>query len=151
MTAVPGAGRLEGLRLEPAEHCWCPRSGTLGIGIVLARVLGPESFGTFAVALVALMAVLSFNELGVSAGDRPLAWRPVQDRRPPSIRISVAGSGLFCAGAFFAAPAFTAAMGDPEATDVVRILILSVFVNGVVAISGSAPAARLQGEDQAGD
>ncbi|MEO5853122.1 MAG: oligosaccharide flippase family protein, partial [Nocardioides sp.] len=42
------------------------RLGTLAIGVVLARVLGPSEFGTFAVALVALMAVLSFNELGVS-------------------------------------------------------------------------------------
>src|SRR5215470_6912335 len=42
------------------------RFGTLGIGIVLARLLGPQQFGTYAVALIALMAVLSFNELGVS-------------------------------------------------------------------------------------
>ena len=42
------------------------RFGTLAIGIVLARVLGPQDFGTFAVATVALVAVLSFNELGVS-------------------------------------------------------------------------------------
>ena len=54
--------------------------------------------------------------------------------------ISVAGSTLFCTAAIVAAPAFTTAMGDPEATDVVRILILSVFVNGIVA----SPAALLQ-------
>ena len=42
------------------------RFGTLAIGVLLARLLGPHAFGTFAVALVALLAVLSFNELGVS-------------------------------------------------------------------------------------
>src|SRR6478609_6390229 len=42
------------------------RFGTLAIGIVLARVLGPEAFGTFAVATVAMLGILSFNELGVS-------------------------------------------------------------------------------------
>ena len=42
------------------------RLGTLAIGVALARILGPEEFGTFAVALLALLAVLSFNELGVS-------------------------------------------------------------------------------------
>ena len=42
------------------------RLGTLGIGIALARVVGPEQFGTYAVALLALTAALSFNELGVS-------------------------------------------------------------------------------------
>lgn len=115
------------------------RVGTLGIGIVLARVLGPESFGTFAVALVALMAVLSFNELGVSLAI--VRWPGDPAKIVPTVNtISVAGSGIFCAGAVFAAPAFTSAMGDPEATDVVRVLILSVFVNGVVA----SPAALLQ-------
>ena len=42
------------------------RLGTLPIGIVLARLLGPHAFGTFAVALVALVAMLSFNDLSVS-------------------------------------------------------------------------------------
>jgi PST family polysaccharide transporter len=113
--------------------------GTLGIGIVLARMLGPESFGTYAVALVALMAVLSFNELGVSLAI--VRWPGDPAKIVPTVNsISVAGSFLFCAGAVLAAPAFTAAMGDPEATDVVRVLILSVFINGVVA----SPAALLQ-------
>ena len=56
------------------------RFGTLAIGIVLARLLGPEEFGTFAVAFVALMAILSFNELGRQPGHRALAGRPGGDR-----------------------------------------------------------------------
>lgn len=119
------------------------RIGTLGIGIVLARVLGPESFGTFAVALVALMAVLSFNELGVSLAI--VRWPGDPAKIVPTVNsISVAGSTLFCAGAFLAAPVFTAAAGDPEATDVIRVLILSVFINGIVA----SPAALLQRDFQ---
>lgn len=115
------------------------RIATLGIGILLARLLGPESFGTFAVALVALMAVLSFNELGVSLAI--VRWPGNPAGIVPTVNtISTAGSAIFCAGAMLAAPLFTAAMGDPEATDVVRVLILSVFINGVVA----SPAALLQ-------
>jgi O-antigen/teichoic acid export membrane protein len=115
------------------------RVGTLGIGIVLARVLGPESFGTFAVALVALMAVLSFNELGVSLAI--VRWPGDPARIVPTVNtISVVGSAVFCAGAVFVAPVFTAAMGDAGATDVIRVLIISVFINGVVA----SPAALLQ-------
>ncbi|MCX6498283.1 MAG: oligosaccharide flippase family protein [Arthrobacter sp.] len=117
------------------------RLGTLGIGIVLARLLGPGSFGTFAVAMVALTAILSFNELGVSLAI--VRWPGDPTKIVPTVNtISVLGSGLFCAGAVIAAPVFTALMGDPSATDVVRILILSVFVNGVVA----SPAALLQRE-----
>ncbi|MEW1982231.1 lipopolysaccharide biosynthesis protein [Citricoccus sp. NPDC079358] len=115
------------------------RLGTLAIGIILARVLGPEQFGTFAVALVALMAVLSFNELGVSLAI--VRW----PGNPKSIAgtvntISLASSALLCAAAWWAAPAYTQAMGSPEATDVVRLLILSVLINGAVA----GPAALLQ-------
>lgn len=115
------------------------RLATVGIGIALARLLGPESFGTFAVALVALMAVLSFNELGVSLAI--VRWPGDPAKIVPTVNtISVAASAVFCVGAMFAAPVFTAAMGDPDATQVVRVLILSVFINGVVA----SPAALLQ-------
>src|ERR1700689_3887906 len=37
-----------------------------GIGVLLARLLGPHAFGTYAVAYVAMTALLTFNELGVS-------------------------------------------------------------------------------------
>lgn len=85
------------------------------------------------------MAVLSFNELGVSLAI--VRWPDDPRRIVPTVNtISVLGSAVFCTGAFMAAPVFTAAMGDPEATDVVRVLIVSVLVNGVVA----SPAALLQ-------
>ncbi|MGL3806244.1 oligosaccharide flippase family protein [Paeniglutamicibacter sp. R2-26] len=115
------------------------RLGTLGIGIVLARLLGPEEFGTFAIALVALMAVLSFNELGVSLAI--VRWPTDPSLIFPTVNtLSTAGSIVFCALGWFAAPVFTDLMGNPGATDVVRLLILSVLLNGIVA----APAALLQ-------
>ncbi len=42
------------------------RLGTMAIGVALARLLGPHEFGTYAIAYVALVFVLSFSELGVS-------------------------------------------------------------------------------------
>src|SRR4051794_1113785 len=42
------------------------RVGTTLVGIVLARILVPEDYGMYAVALVALNGLLSVNELGVS-------------------------------------------------------------------------------------
>ncbi len=115
------------------------RLGTLAIGIVLARILGPEEFGTFAVALVALLAVLSFNELGVSLAI--VRW-PGEPRAiaPTVTTISVLSSGVIYLACYLAAPSFAAAMGDPDATGVVRILALNVLVSGVVA----TPAALLQ-------
>ncbi|MFF5793529.1 oligosaccharide flippase family protein [Paeniglutamicibacter sp. NPDC012692] len=115
------------------------RLGTLGIGIVLARVLGPGEFGTFAIALVALMAVLSFNELGVSLAI--VRWPTDPSLIFPTVNmLSTAGSVVFCVLGWLAAPRFTHLMGDSGATDVVRLLIFSVLLNGIVA----APAALLQ-------
>jgi O-antigen/teichoic acid export membrane protein len=115
------------------------RLGTLGIGIVLARLLGPQSFGTYAVAFVALSAVLSFNDVGVSLAI--VRW----PGDPKSIAstvttISIAGSVLFFVAGYFAAAPFARAMGDPTATPVVQLLLVSVLIDGFVA----TPAALLQ-------
>lgn len=135
-TVVGGASTAMGWSLL---NTLVSRCGTFGIGILLARVLGPDAFGTFAVALVALLAVLSFNELGVSLAI--VRWQGDPALIAPTVTtISVISSTLFCASAFFLAPAFSKAMGDPEATPVVQLLILSVLINGAVA----APAALLQ-------
>ena len=115
------------------------RLGTLLIGIVLARLLGPSEFGTFAVAVVVLMAVLSFNELGVSLaivrwkGD-PLAIAPTVTT------ISVAMSAVLFLIMYVTAPAVSSALGDPGATGVVRLMSVAVVISGAVA----APAALLQ-------
>jgi len=119
--------------------------GTLLISIVIARVLGPDEFGTYAVALVALAAVLSFNELGVSLAI--VRWEGDPRRIAPTVAtISVGASLLFFALAWLAAPSFAAAMGDAQAADVVRLMLVCVPINGLVAV----PAALLQREFQQG-
>ncbi len=121
------------------------RLGTLGIGIVLARLLGPEAFGTYAVAFVALAAVLSFNELGVSLAI--VRWPGDPKAIAPTVTtISIFSSFVIFIAGYFAAGPFSAAMGDPGAKDVVRLLLLSVLVNGAVA----TPAAGLQREFRQG-
>lgn len=121
------------------------RLGTLGIGILLARILGPEEFGTYAVAFVALVAILSFNDLGVSLAI--VRW-PGDPRAiaPTVTSISIVSSVLFYGMGYFAAEPFARAMGDPGATAVVRLLLLSVIINGAVA----TPAALLQREFRQG-
>jgi PST family polysaccharide transporter len=115
------------------------RLGTLGIGIVLARLLGPHAFGAYAVALVALAMLLSFNELGVSLAI--VRWQGEPSEIAPTVTtISLATSVLIYAGCFFGAPAFAHAMGAPSAANVVRVLALNVVVDGVV----STPVALMQ-------
>ncbi|HEX6872417.1 MAG TPA: lipopolysaccharide biosynthesis protein, partial [Micromonosporaceae bacterium] len=115
------------------------RLSTLAIGIALARILGPEAFGTFAIALVALLAVLSFNELGVSLAIVRWPGEP-REIAPTVATVSVLSSALIYVGCYLGAPAFARAMGDPSAAGVVRVLALSVLVSGLVA----TPVALLQ-------
>jgi O-antigen/teichoic acid export membrane protein len=115
------------------------RFGTVAIGIVLARLLGPVEFGTYAVALVALMAILSFNELGVSLAI--VRWPGDPSAIAPTVTaISVMMSAVLTVVAVAAAPWFASAMGAPEATNAVRLLSLCVLINGLVA----TPAALMQ-------
>jgi O-antigen/teichoic acid export membrane protein len=121
------------------------RLGTLGIGIVLARLLGPHAFGTFAVALVALAMLLSFNELGVSLAI--VRWQGDPREIAPTVAtISIATSVLIYIGCFLGAPAFSSAMGAPTATNVVRVLAINVIIDGVV----STPVAMMQRHFQQG-
>lgn len=121
------------------------RLGTVAIGVALARLLGPGEFGAYAVALVALLAVLSFHELGVSLA--VVRWPDEPDRIVPTVAtLSVATSAVLAVGGILAAPRFAAAMGAPAATGVVRLLLVSVLVSGLVA----TPVALLQRRFQQG-
>ncbi|MET9018397.1 oligosaccharide flippase family protein [Actinopolymorpha sp. NPDC004070] len=115
------------------------RLGTLAIGIALARILGPQEFGTFAVAMVALLAILSFNELGVSLAIVRWPGDP-KEVAPTVATISVVTSVAMYVVCYLGAPAFAAAMGAPDAAGVVRVLTFNVVINGVVA----APVALVQ-------
>ncbi|MGO4590141.1 oligosaccharide flippase family protein [Paenarthrobacter sp. 2TAF44] len=126
-------------------NAFVTRLGTIGIGIALARLLGPEEFGTYAVAFVALVAVLSFNELGVSLAI--VRWPGDPKAIAGTVTtISTACSLILFAGSFVLAPYFTSAMGNEAATDVVRALAFCIVLNGLVA----TPAALLQRNFQQG-
>ncbi|SDU84338.1 polysaccharide transporter, PST family [Microlunatus sagamiharensis] len=115
--------------------------GTMAVGIALARMLGPAEFGTFAVATVALTAVLSFNELGVSLAI--VRWSEEPGRIAPTVAsLSLAMSALMTGAMVLLAPWFCAVMGSPGSTPVVRVMALSVLLSGLVA----TPAALMQRE-----
>jgi PST family polysaccharide transporter len=110
-----------------------------GIGIMLARLLGPHAFGTYAVAYVALIAVMNFNELGVSLAI--VRWQGDPAEIIPTVTtISLLVSAVIYAGCFFAAPVYATAMGAPAATTVIRVLALAVLSDGCT----NTPAALLQ-------
>lgn len=109
------------------------RLGVFATGIVLARVLTPEDFGVYAVALVALNLLMAVNELGVI----PSIVRWQGDPRavaPTGMTLAFVNSMALYVLVFAGAPAFSSALNAPEATGVVRLLALSVVVDGAVAV-----------------
>jgi len=117
------------------------RLGTVVIGIALARILGPAQFGTYAVALLALMAALSFNELGVSLAIVRWVGSP-RAIAPTVATVSVGASLALAVSGIALAPALSRVLGDASATGVIQVLFATVVVSGLVA----TPAALLQRE-----
>jgi O-antigen/teichoic acid export membrane protein len=115
------------------------RFSSLGVSVVLARLLGPPEFGVYAVALVALTAVLSLNELGVSVA--LVRYQGDEKEIAPTVAtLSLIGS-VICYGVVFAsAPYLSSAFGAPAAVGPIRLMGLAVLIDGVVAV----PAALLQ-------
>ncbi len=106
------------------------------LGIVLARILTPEDFGVFAVALVALSALISINDLGVTLA--VVRWPgKVDEVARTATSVAIAGSVLFYAACFVSAPWVASALNSPDATGVLRLLALGVIIDG----AGSVPLA----------
>jgi O-antigen/teichoic acid export membrane protein len=103
--------------------------GGLGISIMLARLLGPHVFGAYAVALVALMAMQNFNELGMSLAIVRWETDP-RDIIHTVTTVSVLVSILTYVACYSLAPAYAAVMGAPGATNVVRVLALAIIIDG---------------------
>jgi PST family polysaccharide transporter len=117
------------------------RVGTTLIGIVLARILVPEDYGMYAVALVALTGLLAVNELGVSLA--VVRWPGDVSRIAPTVvTLSIASSVVLWLAMFFAAPVVANALNATDATTFVRFLSLSVLIDAVTAV----PAALMTRE-----
>ncbi len=110
------------------------RLGTFATGIVLARfALGPADFGVYGIAQTVLLVLLSANELGV--GLAVVRWDGDPRRFAPTVLTLGAASSLLLYAALFAvAPAVAHALGSPQATGVLRVMCLSVVLDGLAQV-----------------
>lgn len=109
------------------------RVGTTLMGIVLARILVPEDYGVYAVALVALNALLSMNELGVSLAI--VRWPKETARIAPTVKtLALTSSVVLWVLMMLAAPLVAKGLETPEATTFLRILTLSVLIDAVTSV-----------------
>lgn len=114
------------------------RIGTLVTGVALARILDPQAFGVFAIALTVQTALITLSELGLAAD---LVRHGDIDRRGPTIAtLSLASSGLLTVAVLLAAPAVADFFTTPEAAPVIQVMALTLVLAGI----GVVPFSRLQ-------
>ena len=110
------------------------RIGTFLTGVILARgLLGPRDWGLYAIGLTALAVLLSANELGVSLAI--VRWDgDVRRFAPTVLTLSVASSTALYLLLFATAPAVARALGASDATTMLRVLGVSVIVDGIACV-----------------
>ncbi|QWF79803.1 lipopolysaccharide biosynthesis protein [Amycolatopsis sp. CA-230715] len=108
----------------------------VGVSILLARLIAPDQFGLFAVALVVLNIVLSVSEMGVSVA---LIRTPgdVKEIAPTVTTLSFAsgtGLALLCV---LGAPWFSAELNAPGAAGVIQLMSVALVISGASAVPGA--------------
>jgi O-antigen/teichoic acid export membrane protein len=109
------------------------RIGSVAFGIVMARLLVPEDFGVYAVALLVVNVLLGLNDLGLLLA--VVRW-PGELRVAAGTALTLAtGSSLLLYGLVFvgAAP-YAEFMGAPEATPLLRVLALTIVIDGLTTV-----------------
>lgn len=116
---------------------------TFAVGIVLARLLTPADFGTFAIASAALLFVMHINDVGLIAA--VVQWRGKLAEIAPTATTLAALFSFAIYGVFwFIAPAFARLAGDPQAAPVVRLLTVIILIDGLTAVRSAALMRRFQ-------
>ena len=102
-------------------------------GLVIARIVSPEEFGTYAAALLVMTIVLSMNEIGLSVA--VIRWEEDVDRiTPTAVSGSLASSAIWFSIMFATAPGIAVLLNAPEATTAIRVLSVGVLLDGVSTI-----------------
>ncbi|MGC5009323.1 lipopolysaccharide biosynthesis protein [Streptosporangium sp. DT93] len=109
------------------------KATTFVMGLVLARLLAPEDFGLYAIALAATTFVMHVNDVGIIAAT--VQWRGrVEDMAPTATVMAIAFSTAIYGVFWVVAPYFAELAGSAEATPVVRLLTAIILIDGVTAV-----------------
>jgi len=110
---------------------------SFAMGLVLARLLSPADFGTYAIALSATAVLMHINDVGLIAAT--VQWRGKLEDMAPTATFLSSVFGIVIYGLFyFTAPWFSQASGDRGATPVVQLLALTIVVDGLTATRSAA-------------
>jgi O-antigen/teichoic acid export membrane protein len=117
--------------------------GSFALSLAMVRLLAPHDFGLYAVALAANAFLIHVNDMGMIAAT--VQWRGEIEEmaataRTMAISFSLAWYGLFWVGA----PVLAEAAGSPDATLLVRLLTLTIVLDGITAVSVGVIQRRFQ-------
>jgi O-antigen/teichoic acid export membrane protein/O-antigen ligase len=116
------------------------RAGSFTLGLVLARLLSPENFGVYTVALGVFLLLLTIDDLGMLKA--LVRWPGSFAEAAPTARTlaTMSAAGVY-ALAFMLAPAIAHVTGTTAATTPIRVLCLGILLDAVLQI---VPGASLQ-------
>ena len=103
------------------------------IALVLARLLSPAEFGTYAIALGAMYFLMHVNDVGIIAA--AVQWRGrFEDMAPTATVLAFVYSVAIYLGCWFLAPVYAEFSGNPNAAGIVRLLTTVIVIDGVTAV-----------------
>lgn len=106
---------------------------TVGVGMVLARLLTPAEYGNYAVALLVLTVTQSMNELGVSVALLRSTEDPTR-LAPTAVTLSVGASTCLYLAIFAAAPSLARTLGAPAMVSVIRLVGVNLLLDAVSSV-----------------
>ena len=119
------------------------KAGSFAVSLVMVRLLAPHDFGLYAVALAANAFVIHVNDMGMIAAT--VQWRgQVEEMATTATTMAVGFSLAWYALFWVAAPYISQLAGSPEAATLVRLLTLTIVIDGITATSVAVVQRRFQ-------
>lgn len=112
------------------------RLASIVVTAIVARLLSPDDFGVFAVALAVHAVVTSLAELGMASAIARSPMEP-EDIAGTVTSIAVGVSLGLAAVMALTAPWIAVAVGVPDAAEPIRILAITLALTGVFAVPGA--------------
>ncbi len=113
------------------------RSGSLILGIVLARLLTPSDFGVYAIALAIQTILVNLADFGLAA--QLIRTERFEEKAPTVTTLGVFAGCVFALMMAGSAVPLANSLGSPEAAGVIAVLSLSLPLAGL----GIVPHAKL--------
>lgn len=135
----PGLGKQIGHGLAWSSiNSLVLRLGSFAVGIVLARLLAPEQFGVYAIALTVQAVLMTLADLGMSA-DLIRSVNP--ERKAPTVAsLGLASGALLAITMALSAQGIAELLGSPASGPVISVMAFSLLLAG----AGVVPYAALQ-------